>query len=451
MKRNKYCLFGIVPLLYREEYDDAVIWKLLKFIPVVTIKSEIAKKTIKVLGIPVIKDSERGYCSTWTYKLIRILASLPTKRNVVLITDNVREPNANIVDNFTLFEYLYNSDKKIFKPYYILEENSPYYKEIKNKYKGRILGFKSIPTIGFKLKLLWLMPHLKYACDSFNALDALQVNFNYAIKKSKHVISVFTQHGVNYFKPDFVRPNVFGFEMYDYTTAANDMEKEILVKRGTFPPNRVIHNGLFRWDNIKPCTPDEKSIFVFFTKRAYLKKLSRVDNCQYVKEINKILNNPNLQDVLLKNNIKLKVGIHHSAAEFIRSSVKNKNIILISEDDIGKVKQEASLLLTDYSSMCFEFFLQNKPVIFYNIDDSVDCKLYGGMEDMANPYEGKENELFNITKTSEEVCSLLVKYIENGFQCEKEVLDKEAKFFYYRDNFCKRFEDFMISNLNSKK
>ena len=91
MKRNKYCLFGIVPLLYREEYNDAVIWKLLKFIPVVTIKSEIAKKTIKVFGIPVIKDIERGYCSTWTYKLIRILASLPTKRNVVLNADQKLE------------------------------------------------------------------------------------------------------------------------------------------------------------------------------------------------------------------------------------------------------------------------------------------------------------------------------------------------------------------------
>ena len=273
------------------------------------------------------------------------------------------------------------------------------------------------------------------------------------MKKSPYIISVFTQHGINYFKPNFIRPDVYGFKMYDYTTATNEIERNILLKQGKFPEYRIITNGLFRWDKIKDLskTTAEKSIFVFFTKRAYLRKIKNLENCNYIKEINKILNNPSLQNILSKNNIKLKVGIHHSDTEKLNSIIKNKNIIIVQEHDIEQVKQEAVMLLTDYSSMCFEFFLQNKPVIFYNIDDSADCKLYSCLEDMANPYDGKEQELFNLTKTTEEVCELLVKYIENDFQCEKEILDKEAKFFYYRNNFCKRFEEFMIEHLNSKK
>lgn len=450
---DKYYLFGIVPFLYKENYKNETDWKLFKFIPVITIKNNKNTSLVKIFGIPLIRRKTKFYSSTWTHRMIKLLSMLPTKRNVVIITDNIIEPHSNIADNFTFFEYLYNSPSKKLVPYYLIEERSQYYKKLKAKYKDKIIGFNSRPTLFMKWKLLTIMPRLKYVCDSFQSIDSLLLNFGMAIKKSRNIFSFFTQHGITYFKPDYISSNIYGFNRFDYVTVSNDMEKEIFLTLGNFPESRIIKNGLFRWDKIEDLSEKskEKSIFIFFTKRGYINKIKNVESCEYTKQIKKLLNNEKLKDILVKNNIKIKLGLHHSVAENLKNIINGKNIEIISEDDIDNVKQEASLLLTDYSSMCFEFFLQNKPVIFYNIDDSADCKLYGKREDVINPYSGKEQDLFNITKNENELTKLITKYVENDFICEKEILAKESKFFYYKNDFCKRFEEFLISHLEDKK
>lgn len=44
MKCKKYYILGFIPLLYREQYKDYVTWKLLKFFPIITIKTSITKE-----------------------------------------------------------------------------------------------------------------------------------------------------------------------------------------------------------------------------------------------------------------------------------------------------------------------------------------------------------------------------------------------------------------------
>ena len=85
------------------------------------------------------------------------------------------------------------------------------------------------------------------------------------------------------------------------------------------------------------------------------------------------------------------------------------NISIVNEANIASEKCEASILITDHSSMCFEFMIQNKPVIFYDLQDSDDCIAWGWTCDAVNPLRGKEEMLFNITATEEGVVHTLKK------------------------------------------
>lgn len=449
---EKFYILGFIPILYKERCDNKYILKLFKFFPVASIYKDRQNTSVKILGIPIFKKKTKSYCSSWSYRLIRFLLSLPTKRNAVLIVDNIYESNCNIVDNFTLFEYLCKSSTKKLQPYYIVSKQSQYYFDLKEKYGRRIIGFPGVPTPLMKLKLFFISLKLKYVCDSYQSISYLFLNFAHAVKKSKKVFSIFTQHGVTYFKPYFITPNTYGINNFDFVMVSNDFEKEIFAERGKFPKTAIIDNGLFRWEYLEnKSSPKNKSILIYFTKRGYINNIKNVESSSYIQSIINILNHEYWESLLKKYNLKIKLGLHHSVAQKIEQFVNIKNVELINEDEIENIKQEASLLLTDYSSMCFEFFLQNKPVIFYHIDDSADCKLYGKKEDIINPFEGKEEELFNIKSDVNEAIRLIEKYAKNNFQCEKEIIDKENKFFYFKNNFCERFEKFLLEHLEDSK
>lgn len=384
---------------------------------------------------------------------LKLLSKLPTKRNKIITVDNIFEPDANIMDNFTLFEHLYNSEKQALEPYYIINKKSPYYEELKKKYDKHIIPWEGHCNFKFWFRMVTLMPGLKYISDSFQAITAFELKLNKIVKRSPFIFSIFTQHGVNYFKPDFINRDTYGFNIFDKVMVANDIEKELFLTKGGFSEENIIKNGLFRWDKIKNSSDgqQEKTIFVFFTKRDYFDKTEDLKNCTYVKTIIDILKDDKLQEVVKLNNIKLKTGLHHTISSKLQNYFTDNGIEIVSEENIAEIKQEASLLLTDYSSMCFEFFLQNKPVVFYNIEDSKECNSNDSLTDVAEPYKNKTEELFNIAPDKETAVNLMINYIKNNFICEKDITEKQDKFFYYKKDFCERFENYLISHLNDKK
>jgi hypothetical protein len=101
--------------------------------------------------------------------------------------------------------------------------------------------------------------------------------------------------------------------------------------------------------------------------------------------------------------------------------------------------------------MCFEFFLQNKPVIFYSLNDAEDCRKRGHAADVVSPYLGKENLLPNIVTDQDELTKLLMHYVNNGFQLSTEEKEKQNLFFYYKSGFCERFRKYLIDHLQEKK
>ena len=154
----------------------------------------------------------------------------------------------------------------------------------------------------------------------------------------------------------------------------------------------AIKNGWQENDLIKICLPKwdifnliknrklkskTKSIFIFFTWRIWRKNISDEMklNSDYFHNIIELINNKYLIESLRRNEIILNFCLHHMLEIYKdRINIENKNVKFIKQNQIFRCITRSSLLVTDFSSIIFEFIYQKKPYIMF-IPDSEDLNI----------------------------------------------------------------------------
>lgn len=119
-------------------------------------------------------------------------------------------------------------------------------------------------------------------------------------------------------------------------------------------------------------TTNKKQILYFLTWREYLedKKSSKA----LIKSIKKLINDERLKKYLKDNDIKFKICLHqffksNKLIDFI-NDIDNDlfEIVTPSKVDVMNELANSTLLITDYSSVGFDFTFLNKPVILFTPD-----------------------------------------------------------------------------------
>lgn len=86
------------------------------------------------------------------------------------------------------------------------------------------------------------------------------------------------------------------------------------------------------------------------------------------------------------------------------------------------------MLVTDYSSVCWDVYYMGKPVIFYQFDYDMYMENHGSYLDM-------ENELFGERYTElDDVIDGIERAIENGFEESERARGMRPKYFKYIDS-----------------
>lgn len=373
------------------------------------------------------------------------------ERNVVITCDLILEEDTSTQDEFQLFRYLCHREDCCFEPYYIMNEHSSEYKEVKAQYGDRIIPYSKKNHRRFALKLCKLLKRTKFICSGFQVMHALGIGITDAVKKSPYVYAIFTQHGVNFFKDDFISQSAYSSFIFDKIMISNEFEKNLFIERGCYEEKNLIKNGLFRWDLLKAeGAESEKSIFIYFTHRRYLKSMENVNDSVYVKSIAGLLNDPRFTRLVKEQGYTLKVALHHTVLSVCGKELL-EGIHILEDAEIAAAKRDSAILITDYSSMCFEMWFQHKPVIFLNIPDSEDCEKYGHKTDLPLPYAGKEDYIFNVVDTPDQCIDMLESYMKSGFEFTAHDKEKRDFFFYHNSGFCERFYEYLRENRNAVK
>jgi CDP-glycerol glycerophosphotransferase (TagB/SpsB family) len=143
----------------------------------------------------------------------------------------------------------------------------------------------------------------------------------------------------------------------------------------------------------------------------------------YFQNIIGLINNKYLEDTLIKNGITLYFCIHHMFNIYKEKIVFGyNNIKFIEQNEIFNHIIKANMLVTDFSSVIFEFIYQNKPFVMF-IPDSEDPtinKLYNWEYiKLIKDLKGGLIDFRNIFFSINQVVNKIKYYINNDFKVEE--------------------------------
>lgn len=218
-----------------------------------------------------------------------------------------------------------------------------------------------------------------------------------------------------------------------------------------YPDGIVNYTGLCRYDNLIDYKV-KKQILVMPTFRMDLyieqddvitkDKINYFYESDFYKNYNKLLNDKNLNSFLCSKNIKLLFYPHHEMQKYLPyfKIEKLSNIIVLTpkESDVQQLLKDSSLLVTDYSSVFFDFAYMLKNTLYFQFD----YKKYRNSHYKQGYFDYNKNGFGNVIHNYEELIDNIKKIVNDDFKLSKKYSDRISRFFTYRDrDNCKRNYD----------
>lgn len=310
--------------------------------------------------------------------------------------------------------------------YYIITKDSPDRERVL-PYKNRLLDFMSLRHLCYILAA-----DLIVSSDSRYHTYPLQSRHSIFNRYIKKIPFVFLQHGVIALKKV---DNFYGKGQKgacDLFVVSTDTEKQTIVDNFGYEPKEVINTGLPRWDVLHDKSQDRREIMIMPTWRNWLDSVPDKDfeASDYFTHYMALLNSRKLADLLEKYDLEVNFYLHAKFQEYSdQFQTKSERIHLVSfgETAVNEMLMRCRMLITDYSSVCWDILYQDKPTIFYQFDLDKYEEAHGSYLDMRT-------ELFgNRAENQEQLLALLEEQIKNNFKMKPEHEQLRRFYFNFKD------------------
>ncbi|UCZ52718.1 CDP-glycerol glycerophosphotransferase family protein [Bacillus shivajii] len=250
------------------------------------------------------------------------------------------------------------------------------------------------------------------------------------LKNYDNALRVFLQHGilgrkkVEYYKKFYKMP-------YNFICVSSEGEKQLLIEEFGYKEEEVFITGLSRFDTLtKDHVKEKHQILLIPTWRDWITTQNKFDESEYFMKYKSLLQNKQLHQLLEKYKMELVFYPHYRMQHFFKSkNIKTHPLITIhstGETDLQSLLIESKLMITDYSSVSFDFNYLNKPVIFYHFDES---RFFN--KGILRPIE--ETFLGDILTEEHELINYLGDYASKSFDEKTTFSDQKHNIFKYQD------------------
>lgn len=244
--------------------------------------------------------------------------------------------------------------------------------------------------------------------------------------------------------------------LYDNTTLyclASKYEKQNLMHPiYGYDENMLKINGLARYDGLK--NNDKKFILITPTWRRNVVTLGiaykvkpyneHFKHTEYFRLYNTLINDKKLIDCAKKNGYGITYLLHPAMSPQLEDFDQNGFVEIVpaaGDMSYEKILTEASLMVTDYSGVQFDFAYMRKPIVYYHPDTLPPHYESGGID---YPTQGFGPIITNHRAVVDEIC----KYMENSCKTEPEYIDRANDFFEFDDfNNAKRIYEEIYNSL----
>ena len=199
---------------------------------------------------------------------------------------------------------------------------------------------------------------------------------------------------------------------------SSKFEQDIIYDYFEYDRDEIIITGLPRWDILHDTSDMEhKEILLMPTWRSWLEYASAEEfaKSDYFMNYESLLKSEELQELLEQADITLNFYIHPKFREHIgqfENECKRIRLIPFGEQPLNQLLMSCHMLITDYSSVAWDVYYQEKPVVFFPFD-------FATYQEVQGSYVDIEKDAFgDVVHTLPELLQSIRKYVENGFQEE---------------------------------
>lgn len=331
-----------------------------------------------------------------------------------------------------LFKYALNQKDDVDK-YYVLDKNSVDFKRLSKTLKN-VIAFGS-----FKHKLLFLFSEKMIASQPAVSLYNPFFTKNITMFAGFYPSVYFIQHGV---AKDNMSSWLHKFNRnFSLISTSSDLEKESFLDVGYNYDEEIIQAlGLPRYDNLNGDNT-KKQIVIMPSWRNYIKNEYDLLNSEYFKRWNSLINNKEFIEYAKEKGYKIIFKPHLNLYKFIDLFDKNDYVIIDKTTRYQDIFNESAVLITDYSSIFFDFSYLKKPLIYYQYANDYHF-------DSENGYFNYESMGFGeVIKSEEDMVNKIKYYLDNDCVMEDSYKKRVDDFFKHNDkNNCKRTYDWIYKN-----
>lgn len=317
-----------------------------------------------------------------------------------------------------LFEYAIKQDDEIEK-YFVISRDCEDFNEMKK------IDSNIVPLGSFKNKFLYLFAE-KMISSHVNH-SWLNPFFNPKRPYYNGFLTVekcFLQHGV--IKDDLSSWLRKFFQNLHLFLTSSDYERDsILGDTYNYDEEVVQAFGLPRHDNLKFGVA-KKEILFSPTWRKHLINRQAFEKSEYYFRLNSFLNNERLLNAIKDKGYKLVFRPHYDLQPFIDLFTIDEDIIEVNtHDSYQTIFNNSAVMITDYSSVFFDFSFLKKPVIYYHEGNDYHYdEGYFSYEEMG---------FGDVIDNEEDLVDKIIYYMDNDCEMEEKYKKRVDKFFKYTD------------------
>lgn len=338
------------------------------------------------------------------------------------------------------YRYMRSRRSDHITPYYIIREDVPDGKRMQEE------GLKPLYYRSWKQRLLYLHASMIFATHSsvhsFCGFSKWEVKF---IQDRIKAVNTCIQHGLSVQDLTLDSNRIVNNNKRYY--CASKCEMENLASPGYDYGADVLRlTGLARYDGL--IDQREKMILITPTWRAYIAMPAvmgsarpynpEFKNTEYYRIYQALLENEKLQEAARRNGYRIVYLLHPILSAQIGDFHAGKSVEILPATEVNyeKILTQASLMVTDYSGVQFDFAYMRKPVVYFHPPT-----LPPHFEDGGFSYETQG--FGEICTKIDELVEALCGYLDADCRTKPEYKEREDAFFAFSDHEnCRRiFED----------
>jgi CDP-glycerol glycerophosphotransferase len=308
--------------------------------------------------------------------------------------------------------------------FYVLEAGSPEYRNVEPY--GNVLEHRS-------------KQHVHAALRAERVLGSHHPDYLYPLRtptmrRAVRAGKVFLQHGVmgtKWMVPNYGK-NIPGFET-DLFVVSSEREKQYIVGDFGYDPDEVVVTGLSRFDTLLADLPDDPvplkpQLLIMPTWRDWLQDLDLYPESEYHDRWWSLLHDARLRRLTEQHGLEVVFCLHPNMQPFTPAFAgAPARVISQGEVDVQRLLKESALLLTDYSSVGFDFSFLHKPVLYYQFDQQRFLGKEGSHLDLDAELPGP------ILYSADEVLTELEQAAAEGFTMPERYVRRADRFLTHRD------------------